>query len=104
MSGFKTFIFFTLLGLSSLVVALEGFDLEAILLPMVCHVDPQTELEFLELARTAAEGAEVAAEAGTECASKVIKYAAMFMTAVSTVGVYLRMITSSSIFISLRPE
>lgn len=82
MSGWKTIISFTIIGLLGLLTALETIDVKAILLPLVCHTDP----------------ALVMTEPADDCAGKVIKLAGYWTTAIAAVGMVLRAITSSAIF------
>lgn len=84
MKGWKTVIFFTVTGVLGLTTALEGIDLKEILLPLVCH---------------APANAQIVAD---ECTGKIIQYAGYFTAGVSAVGVWLRTITATSIFKSLK--
>jgi len=84
MNGWKTIAFFTITGLLGLVTALEAIDLKAILLPLVCHVPANAQI------------------IADECTGKIVQYAGYFTVGVSAVGVWLRTITTTSIFKSLK--
>jgi len=84
MNGWKTIVFFTLTGLLGLVTALEAIDLKAVLLPLVCHVPANAQI------------------IADECTGKLIQYVGYFTAGVGAVGVWLRTITTTSIFKSLK--
>lgn len=84
MAGYKTIIFFTATGALGLVTALEAIPVKDIALQLVCH---------------APANAQIVAD---ECTGKIIKYVGYFTAAVSMVGVWLRTITTTSIFKSLK--
>jgi hypothetical protein len=86
MKGYKTIIYFTIIGALGLVTALEAVDLKAILLPLVCHVSPEAQI------------------VADECTGKIIQYAGLFMTGFATVGGWLRIITSTAVFNSLKND
>ena len=86
MKGWKSFIFFTLIGLLGLFTALEGIDITAFLLPLVCHVDPAVTL------------------VGITCAEGIVKIAGLWTTGLAAAGIFLRAITSSPIFKALLGE
>lgn len=88
MNGWKTFIFFTIVGILGLVTALEAVDIKSILLPLVCHVDAST---------VAVPGAE-------DCTYKIIKIAGVWTSVLSGVGIFLRAVTVSPIFKGLFGE
>jgi len=83
--GWKTFAVFTVVGVLGLVTALEAVDIKSILVPLVCHVDA---------------GAVIA----DDCTAKIIKLAGVWTSALGTVGVFLRAVTTSAIFKSLKDE
>lgn len=84
MQGWKTLLFFTATGLLGLVTALEAVDIKAIALPLICHVP---------------ENAQIVAD---ECTGKIVSTAGVITAAISGIGVFLRTITTSSIFKSLK--
>lgn len=84
MQGWKTIAFFTLTGALGLVTALEGIPVKDIALQIVCH---------------APVDAQIVAD---ECTGKIVKYVGYFVTGVSFAGVWLRTITTSAIFKSLK--
>ncbi len=85
MKGFRSIAFFTFVGLLGLITALETVDVKAIMLPLVCHVDAST----------------VPVDGADDCTTKVIKYAGLWTAGIGAVGLFLRSITTSSIFKSL---
>lgn len=94
LSGWKTFVFFFITGLLGLVTAFEGIDWQGILLPLACQVDPDTIVVV--------DGAT--GEDYGSCVEGVIKITGYVVTALSAVGVWLRTITKTSIFQSLKTE
>jgi len=84
MQGWKTIAFFTITGLLGLVTALEGVPVKEIALQMVCH---------------APVDAQIVAD---ECTGKIVKYSGYFVAGMSFAGAWLRTITTSSIFKSLK--
>lgn len=85
MTGWKTFVVFTIIGVLGLVTALEAVDIKSIFVPLVCHVDP-------------------AAAVADDCTAKIIKLAGVWTSALGAVGVFLRAVTTSAIFKSLKDE
>lgn len=83
LQGYKTVVFFTITGLLGLVVALEAIDFQAILLPLVCHVDPS------------------ALEVGNTCVDKIVSLSGKIVAGISAVGIFLRAVTTSPIFLTL---
>lgn len=80
MKGWKTFITFTIVGILGLVTAFEAVDIKSILLPLVCHVDPAV------------------AFVSDACTDKIIKLAGAWTAGLGAAGVFLRAVTTSSIF------
>jgi len=81
--GFRTFIVFTLIGVIGMLTALESIDVAKILLPLVCHFDPATY------------------DPAQPCSVKVLKWAGYWTAGISGLAMFLRTITSSSIFTSI---
>lgn len=83
MKGWKTFVIFTIIGIMGLVTALEAVDVKSILLPLVCHVDPANFY-------------------ADNCTEGVIKFAGIWTSIISVIALWLRAVTTSSIFKSLK--
>lgn len=85
MKGYKSIIFYTVIGGIGLVTALEGLDVKGILLPLACHVDP----------------AAVIAD-GNACVDTVIKLAGLWTAGIAAAGGVLRAVTTTAIFKGLK--
>lgn len=85
LQGYKTVIVFTLTGLLGLVVALQSINFSTIFLPLICHVDPTSDVTAVP------------------CAVTLTKYLGYWTAALSAVAIGLRAITASSIFTAIFP-
>lgn len=85
--GWKTFVVFTIVGVLGLVTALEAVDIKSILVPLVCHVDAATANTITN-----------------DCTTNIVKIAGVWTSVLGAVGVFLRAVTTSGIFKSLKDE
>lgn len=83
MKGWKTFVFFGAVAVLGLVTMLESANIQGILLPALCHVDPASEF------------------VPNDCTAKVVSITGALMTGIAVVGKVLRFVTTSAIF---KPE
>lgn len=79
----KTIVFFTLTGLTGLFAWMETLPLNDMLLQFVCHVPANAEIVT------------------DECTGKMVQFGGKILAGVSAVGVFLRAVTTSSIFVSM---
>lgn len=85
MKGWRSIAVWVIVGLLGAVTALEAVDVKAFLLPLVCQVDPALPMPT-----------------GDVCVDKLLKVVGMWTSGLAAVGVFLRMITNTSIFKSLK--
>lgn len=88
MKGFRSFLFWGSVSALGIVTMLESANLTAILVPAVCHVDPE------------AVGKLIGSEASVpdSCVGKVVAITGAIVTALGVAGKILRFVTTSPIF------
>jgi hypothetical protein len=80
MKGWKSFLFFTSVALLGVVAMIEADDVQRILLPLVCHIDPASQF------------------VADECVGRVVAITGAVMTGIGVAGKILRFVTTTPIF------
>jgi hypothetical protein len=94
LKSLRTLLFFSAVSALGVVTMLESTNIQAILLPALCHVDLETAVSLS--AMTSLEG-----EVPTDCVANVVRITGAIMLFLGVCGKALRFITTTPIF---KPE
>lgn len=80
MKGWRSFIFYGALSLLGILTMIEAEDVQRILLPLVCQINPESQF------------------VADECVARVVAISGAAMTGIGVSGKILRWVTSTPIF------